>query len=235
MEASDSQIEEAAKMANIHNFIMSSKNKYDTLIGEQGSRLSGGEKQRIALARALLRNPRILILDEATSALDYESEKQIQEALETAKIGRTTFIIAHQLSTIKNVDFIVCLSDGCIIETGTHSELMGVKGYYYELVQSENKTNNYEDDNNDDDEDKNVINFRSTIAKQESVEPGDIKDNDGVSLKSEKVVFKNRLKLHKKLWILQKPDLGWLTLASLSQFINGLIEPLVFFVIEYFN
>jgi ABC-type multidrug transport system ATPase subunit len=141
MDATDEEIESAAKMANAHNFIMSCSDKYNTQVGERGTQLSGGQKQRIALARALLRNPKILLLDEATSALDYESERIVQEALDKAKVGRTTIVIAHRLSTIKNADLIVALADGKFQEMGTHDELMSKHGLYYELVRSSSKSN----------------------------------------------------------------------------------------------
>jgi subfamily B ATP-binding cassette protein HlyB/CyaB len=124
---------EASKIAGAHDFISRFPEGYDTIVGERGSTLSGGQKQRIAIARALITNPRILIFDEATSALDYESENIILRNLNTIKQGRTTFIIAHRLSTVKNCDFIVALDDGNVIEIGTHSALLEKRGYYYNL------------------------------------------------------------------------------------------------------
>ena len=127
------EIQDAAKIANAHEFIMNLENGYETNIGERGNKLSGGQKQRISIARAILKNPSILILDEATSALDTESEKLVQDALDHLMKERTSIIIAHRLSTIRNVDEIIVLSKGEIKERGTHSELMAIKGMYYNL------------------------------------------------------------------------------------------------------
>ncbi|ELK04675.1 Multidrug resistance protein 1 [Pteropus alecto] len=125
---------EAAKQAQLHDFVMSLPEKYDTNVGSQGSQLSRGEKQRIAIARAIIRDPKILLLDEATSALDTESEKTVQVALDKAREGRTCIIIAHRLSTIQNSNIIAVVSQGIVIEKGTHKELMAQKGAYYKLV-----------------------------------------------------------------------------------------------------
>lgn len=124
----------AAKVANAHDFIMASGDGYDTNIGDRGCRLSGGQRQRISIARAILKNPPLLILDEATSALDTESEKLVQEALDRLMKGRTTLVIAHRLSTIKNADLICVMHEGRIVEKGTHSELLALNGYYKHLV-----------------------------------------------------------------------------------------------------
>ncbi|MCI6861259.1 MAG: ABC transporter ATP-binding protein [Prevotella sp.] len=127
------QVIEAAKIANAHDFIMESEHGYDTMIGDRGGRLSGGQRQRISIARAILKNPPILILDEATSALDTESERLVQEALERLMKSRTTIAIAHRLSTIKNADEIYVLYEGEIVERGQHDELIAKNGYYKRL------------------------------------------------------------------------------------------------------
>ncbi|TRY82938.1 hypothetical protein DNTS_008431 [Danionella cerebrum] len=124
----------ASKKAQLHDFVMSLPEKYDTNVGSQGSQLSRGQKQRIAIARAIIRDPKILLLDEATSALDTESEKTVQGALDKAREGRTCIVIAHRLSTIQNSDIIAVMSRGYVIEKGTHDYLMGLKGAYYKLV-----------------------------------------------------------------------------------------------------
>ena len=127
------QVIEAAKIANAHDFIMESEQGYDTMIGDRGGRLSGGQRQRVSIARAILKNPPILILDEATSALDTESERLVQEALERLMKSRTTIAIAHRLSTIKNADEIYVLYEGEIVECGQHDELIAKNGYYKRL------------------------------------------------------------------------------------------------------
>lgn len=133
LDATDTEMIEASKSANAHEFIVEFSNGYDTLVGEKGAKLSGGERQRIAIARALLKNPKVLVLDEATSALDNQSEMLIQEALEKLMVGRTTFIIAHRLSTVHNADKIIVLDKGSVVESGTHKELMENEGLYHHL------------------------------------------------------------------------------------------------------
>lgn len=141
LDATKEEIEAAAKAANAHDFIMQLTDGYETKLGDRGVNLSGGQRQRIAIARAILKNPRILILDEATSALDTESERMVQEALDRLMVGRTSFVIAHRLSTVKNADKILVLEKGNLVESGTHDELLALDGLYAHLykIQYRNK------------------------------------------------------------------------------------------------
>jgi ATP-binding cassette subfamily B protein len=136
-DATQEEIESAARAANIHNFIMDLSDGYDTIVGERGYRLSGGEKQRIALARVILKDPKILVLDEATSHLDSESEALIQEALKRVMAGRTSIVIAHRLSTILAADLILVMDRGRIVERGTHHELIALNGLYAQLYETQ--------------------------------------------------------------------------------------------------
>jgi ATP-binding cassette subfamily B protein len=135
--ATQVEVEAAAQAANIHRFICDLPNKYDTIMGERGYRLSGGEKQRIALARVILKNPRILVLDEATSSLDSESEALIQETLKRVMADRTSIVIAHRLSTILAADLILVMDRGRIVERGTHPELLVRGGLYAQLYETQ--------------------------------------------------------------------------------------------------
>jgi ATP-binding cassette, subfamily B, bacterial len=136
-DATQAEVEAAARTANIHDFVMGLPNGYETIAGERGYRLSGGEKQRLALARVILKDPRILVLDEATSSLDSESETLIQEALKRVMVGRTSIVIAHRLSTILAADLILVMDRGRIVERGTHSELLEKQGLYARLYETQ--------------------------------------------------------------------------------------------------
>ena len=125
----------AARVANAHEFIIQKEHGYQTNIGDRGNKLSGGERQRLTIARALVKNPPILILDEATSSLDTESERLVQDAINNMMQNRTSLVIAHRLSTIRHADEIIVLQKGEIVERGNHEELMQKGGYYYKLVQ----------------------------------------------------------------------------------------------------
>lgn len=139
LEASDDEVEEAAKLANAHTFIMKLSDRYDTVLKQGGSGISQGQKQLLSIARAILANPSILILDEATSSIDTITEIHIQDALQRLMQGRTSFVIAHRLNTVQNVDTILVLEDGQIIERGSHEQLLEEKGFYYELYHSQLK------------------------------------------------------------------------------------------------
>ncbi|CAF4002547.1 unnamed protein product [Rotaria sordida] len=147
--ATQAEIEQAAREANAHNFIMQLPDKYETLVGERGIQLSGGEKQRIALARALAKQPTFLLLDEATSALDNVSEKIVQEALDRACKGRTTIVIAHRLTTIQNAHQIYVLDNGSVIEQGTHETLMAREGGKYQAMVKRQQMERIYDDQDD--------------------------------------------------------------------------------------
>jgi ATP-binding cassette subfamily B protein len=136
-DATSADIIEAARASNAHEFIMQKNDAYDTRVGERGNRLSGGEKQRISIARAILHNPRILILDEATSSVDSETEAKIQEALDRLVRNRTTFVAAHRLSTLRNADRIFVMEEGKLIEVGSHFQLMEKEGMYFRLVKAQ--------------------------------------------------------------------------------------------------
>ena len=137
LDATDDDITEACKLVDAHNFIMNMENGYDTEVGEGGNLLSTGQKQLISFARAVVRNPRLFVLDEATSSIDTETEKVIQDAIQNVLEGRTSFVIAHRLSTVRNANKILVIDDGKIIESGNHKELIKSKGYYYELYKNQ--------------------------------------------------------------------------------------------------
>ncbi len=141
--ASEEDVITAAKVANAHKFITDMPQGYDTEIGEQGTLLSGGQRQRICIARAILKNPRVLILDEATSALDTESEALVQQALDKLMIGRTSFVIAHRLSTVQQADLILVMNKGRIVEQGTHDDLITIDGFYNKLYHTQFKKRNH--------------------------------------------------------------------------------------------
>ncbi|GFR02321.1 ATP-dependent translocase ABCB1 [Trichonephila clavata] len=171
-DATQEEIEEAAKVANVHDFINTLPMKYNTLVGERGTQLSGGQKQRIAIARALIKNPKILLLDEATSALDTESEAVVQAALDEARRGRTTIIVAHRLSTIRTADKIVVLADGNVKEIGTHDALMNSKGIYYQLVSTQTRIE-VVDEEPDEIEDLPDLGRRISVLSNRSIGSGE--------------------------------------------------------------
>nr|UOU03319.1 ATP-binding cassette subfamily B1-1 [Brachionus rubens] len=221
-DATDEEIILAAKNANAHDFIMTLPDKYDTLVGDRGGQLSGGQKQRIAIARALIRNPKILLLDEATSALDNESESIVQAALDKARLGRTTIIVAHRLSTILNADLIYAFENGKIKECGTHNDLMNLKGLYYKLVITQQAASFNEDSP------LNKINpqiIDKTVHDEHA---------QGYVMKSEKEeeVSKDKKKKDKKkdvsmlkVFALNKPEWYFILFGCLASIVSGAIQP----------
>ena len=135
--ATDEELEQACRLADAHEFIIRQPDGYDTIVGERGSTLSGGQRQRLAIARALLKDPPILILDEATSALDAATEARVSRAMQTLMKGRTTFIIAHRLSTVRDADIIMVFENGAVVERGSFNELLALNGRFAELVSTQ--------------------------------------------------------------------------------------------------
>jgi ATP-binding cassette subfamily B (MDR/TAP) protein 1 len=227
LDATDEEIIQAAKMANAHSFIMATSKQYDTEVGERGTQLSGGQKQRIAIARALIRNPKILLLDEATSALDNESEKVVQDALDKAKVGRTTIIIAHRLSTVRNADVIVALDNGKFKEMGTHDELVKQKGLYYDLVTTQ-ETNAKEMTPIASKKPSKTLSISESSDNQDDVEENKQNPKHSKRHKLNAEYTNNTFspfEYELKLWRLQISDIFWLIIGSLAQLVNSALLP----------
>lgn len=215
--ATDAEVEEAAKQANAHNFIMKLPNGYDTLVGERGASISGGQKQRIAIARALVRKPHILLLDEATSALDTSSEAKVQKALDKASEGRTTIIVAHRLSTIRNVDLILVFKNGKIVESGNHEELMKAKGHYYDM----NMIQTSPEREDSDDKQKRLSREISELSEQDEELLEMKKSAESVVVAEHpNISFWQVLKLN-------KPEWKSITAASICALVSGFAMPLL--------
>jgi len=221
-DASHEDIIKACKEANAFDFIEKLPKKLDTLVGEGGAQLSGGQKQRIAIARALIRNPKLLLLDEATSALDTHSEAVVQAALDKINTGRTTIIIAHRLSTVRNADLIVALQDGKVKEKGTHEELMEIKGLYHSLVERQMAgKEDIEELNQLDDDDDTTVKYSKQDSKKEKYNLHTNKDKDG---KQELKV--NRITLFMRLLSFNMPELPFIITGLIGALLFGASTPL---------
>ncbi|CAL8247209.1 unnamed protein product [Lota lota] len=229
-EVTQREIEHATKEANAYDFIMSLPDKFETLVGDRGTQMSGGQKQRIAIARALVRNPKILLLDEATSALDAESETIVQEALDKVRQGRTTLVVAHRLSTIRNADVIAGFRNGEIVEMGTHSELMKKQGVYHTLVTTqtfkaaEEDGENAEDVQTMDHKSPSIMSFSesSLYQRKTTKESSFIGSEEEKEVKEEEVPPVSFLKVLR----LNLPEWPYILVGLICATINGAIQPL---------
>ncbi|GFO24715.1 multidrug resistance protein 1 [Plakobranchus ocellatus] len=217
------EIIQASKNANAYDFIMTLPDKFDTLVGERGAQLSGGQKQRVAIARALVRDPKILLLDEATSALDTESESIVQDALDKARAGRTTLVVAHRLSTIKTADIIVGFDQGVATERGTHSELMAKQGIYYQLVT--NQTHHKEENEFDESEEtkdakspEKKLQRALSVTQKEKVSDKDELDEEEELKKLPNAPFTRLMKMNSPEWV-------YIMLGCIGSIINGGVQP----------
>ncbi|CAG8474611.1 6198_t:CDS:2 [Racocetra persica] len=234
-------IENACKMANAHDFIMNLPDKYETMVGERGILLSGGQKQRIAIARAIIKDPKILLLDEATSALDTASEGIVQNALDKASMGRTTIVIAHRLTTIRNAKKIIVMNKGVIVESGTHKELMDKKSFYFKLVETQQiqQTSKVEENLNENEPDLFIIPPKDDITIKDT-----IKDNENPIISAkQKADTEMGLKhndchyssweLIKKIAFINGPESFILSIGIITSVLNGCIYPI--FAITFAN
>ncbi|CAF3586174.1 unnamed protein product [Adineta steineri] len=233
LDATDDEVIAAAKLANAHNFIMDFPENYKTISGDK---LSGGEKQRVVIARALISNPKILLLDEATSALDYTSERIVQDALDNAKQGRTTIVVAHRLSTIRNADIIIGLNDGQIVEYGTHDELMENKGLYYGLVNKQAADKHYESSSETDTKEEAKIkqSYTRTLSSidnktrelNECIEEKEI-DDTATSSFDDSMEKKEKFHLLLMFQILKFniPEWHWILIGRIASLLFGVIQP----------
>uniref|UniRef100_A0A3Q4GPN6 ATP-binding cassette sub-family B member 5 n=1 Tax=Neolamprologus brichardi TaxID=32507 RepID=A0A3Q4GPN6_NEOBR len=228
------EIKQAAKEANAYDFIMKLPDKFETLVGDRGTQMSGGQKQRIAIARALVRNPKILLLDEATSALDAESETIVQAALDKVRLGRTTLIVAHRLSTIRNADVIAGFKDGKVVEVGTHSELMEGKGVYQTLVSMQTFQKNAEEEHEPsaDERSPGIKSLsESSLFKRKSTKGASFKTSEGDKEEKNKLISDNLEDedvppvSFLKVMALNTSELPYILLGTLCAIINGGMQP----------
>uniref|UniRef100_A0A8C3QEG4 Phosphatidylcholine translocator ABCB4 n=1 Tax=Geospiza parvula TaxID=87175 RepID=A0A8C3QEG4_GEOPR len=217
------EIEKATREANAYDFIMKLPNKFETVVGERGAQLSGGQKQRIAIARALVRNPKILLLDEATSALDTESESVVQAALDKAREGRTTVVVAHRLSTVRNADVIAVFEGGVITELGNHAELLEKKGIYYKLVNMQNICSVKSSESEPASEESLTRGLRRRSTRRSTKKPGEQNDSPDEEKTSpaEELPPASFLKIMK----LNKTEWPYFVVGTLCAIISGALQP----------
>uniref|UniRef100_A0A4W6C9P8 ATP-binding cassette, sub-family B (MDR/TAP), member 4 n=1 Tax=Lates calcarifer TaxID=8187 RepID=A0A4W6C9P8_LATCA len=229
-DVTQSEIEQAAKEANAYDFIMKLPDKFETQVGDRGTQMSGGQKQRIAIARALVRNPKILLLDEATSALDAESETIVQAALDKVRLGRTTIVVAHRLSTIRNADVIAGFQKGEVVELGTHSELMEKQGVYHTLVTMQEKEEEAEYELSADEKSPLVQSFSETsLFRRKSTRGSSFRgrEKEDISqlflcLQDENVPPVSFLKIMR----LNLSEWPYMLVGTICAIINGAMQPL---------
>ena len=246
-DATDKDVIEAAKNSGAHDFIAKLPKGYDTLVGEKGSQLSGGQRQRIAIARALIQNPRILLLDEATSALDYQSEKYVQETLNKVSKGRTTIVVSHRLSAIRDADRILFIERGHVVEDGTHNGLMASKGRYFEMITAGGMEDENEDRSEPTDDDTikanglepttrkiSLKNDQNTTEGAEESEREMEKQEDDDEVENDSKQPNKKLqywKVFKRIMSLAKKERKFMIIAAISSIAIGALWPIyvVFF------